>query len=112
MKRSRLRAVSKKTRAGRRAFQAVYDAVDARSGGRCEACWIVQATEHHHTRKPRRSFHAPEWIIHVCRFCHRRVDESYDQGRLVITPRGNGRFRCELIYAADKFAVRASGESA
>ena len=107
MKRSRLRPVSRKVQRGKKAFDAVYAQVDARSGGRCEACHIIAATEHHHTVKPRRSNHTAAKIIHLCRFCHRRVDEPYKNGRLLIDHNGNGTFRCRIVYGESKFAARA-----
>ena len=126
MKRSRLKPVSKKVQRNRPAFDAVYAEVDARSGGICEvtlpigvAGWVLalgrcatKATEHHHTRKPRRSWHAKEWIIHICADHHQRVDAPYSLGRLETNGIGDGTFRCEVVYAASKFAHRKSLDSA
>jgi len=67
-----------------------------------------QATEHHHTRKPRSSFNSPEYVIHLCggpRGHHRQVDAPFSRGRLLIVPRGDGSFDCLLVQGPDKWAV-------
>lgn len=124
MKRSRMKSVSKKLRRARPAFQAVYDAVDARSGGRCEVILALgfsregarceaQATEHHHLFKPRRSHHTPGEIVHICNLHHRRVDWPYKFGKLVYVGKvvigDTERFHFDIRYAASKFAARAQG---
>ena len=89
----------------------VYAAVDARSGGKCERCG-VKATEHHHTRKPRRSHHRPELIAHLCHWCHARCSWPYREGRLTVEPMldAPGRFVFDVIHAESKFAVRRTEE--
>ncbi len=121
----RLRAQSAKVQAGAEAFKAVYKEVDARSGGRCEyrariageleatagrpfdflRCRLA-AREHHHTVKPRRSYHTAAHVIHLCKGHHSRVDWPYRHGKLVIRP-VTGGFECRIVWAADKFAARS-----
>ena len=36
-------------------------------------------------------------LIALCRACHAQTDSPFCQGRLVITPLGNGQFRCETV---------------
>lgn len=111
----RLRSVSLRRQRGRAAWAKVYLDVDRRSGGRCELVWAGirchrQATEHHHTLKPRSSFNTPDAVIHVCggpKGHHRQVDAPFSQGRLVIVPLGGGRFHSCITTAVDKFAARA-----
>ena len=127
MRRSRLRPISKKVQRNRKAFDAVYAAVDKRSGGRCELRIALmvdaegrtlgqvcsqRATDHHHLLKPRRSHHVPELIVALCRTHHAEVDAPYAKGRLVISPSGDGRFLFRRVYAPDKFAHRKSLDSA
>jgi hypothetical protein len=104
--------VSAKRRAGRPAWDAVYDAVDRRSGGWCEVVLRGlrcrrRAEDHHHTRKPRARYHRPELVIHLCRRHHDQAEAAYARGRLLIEPGGDGRLVCRVVVAADKFAARA-----
>jgi len=101
-----LRPVSRKVSRERRAFQAVYAAVDARAKGRCECGCGRRGEEHHHTRKPRRSFHTPEYVVLLSKVCHNRCDWPYATGRLVVTPLGAERFDFRIVTAANKFAAR------
>ncbi len=124
--RTRLRPRSRKVQAGAEAFKAVYKEVDARSGGRCEyrarIAGELEATagrpfdflrcrkaaaEHHHTRKPRRSHHTKEQIIHLCREHHARCEAAFKDGRLEIRP-VTGGFECRIVWAPDKWAARAA----
>ena len=106
---SRLNRVSAKTRRNRAAYEAVYREVEKRSRGRCEAFGMCpdRADDHHHTRKPRRAFHAPEWIVHLCRWHHDACERKYAAGRLLVVGMGDGTFTWEFVTAADKFAARA-----
>lgn len=97
MKRSRLRSVSKKRRAGRAEWDAVYEAVDQRARGRCEVVLDGirchrRARDHHHCLKPRAVYNAPPFVIAICREEHEQVEAPYDRGRLVIVPVGDGTF--------------------
>jgi len=47
----------------------------------------------------------PNNIIAVCRECHRMTDNEFRRGRLVITPLGDERFSCFILFARDKFAA-------
>jgi hypothetical protein len=82
-----MRRQSVKVQAEASAFRAVYQAVDERSEGRCEVVLDGErcrkrATEHHHLVKPRRSYHVPELIVHMCRTHHERCEWPYQRGRL------------------------------
>jgi len=114
-RRSRLRSVSAKVQRQRPEFDAVYALVNFRSGGRCEAIFplsrpgdvmrcVARATDHHHTRRPRRSFHTPAFVIHLCRRHHDMCSASYRVGRLRITPMGEGHFMCEVVTKEHKWA--------
>ena len=96
-------------------FRAVYQVVDARSGGRCEVNLLDgaslarcrrRAADHHHLYRPRRSHHDPLLIVHLCRHHHDRCTWPYKRGRLVITLVG-GWYTFAVVFAADKFAVRS-----
>ena len=99
-----LRPVSKKVQRGRAAFDAVYRAVDARSGGWCEITAMgwgcsYRAVDHHHAVKPRRSNHRAERVIHLCRRHHEQCESPFRSGRLVIVPVGDGTFRLRYCYS-------------
>jgi len=49
----------------------------------------------------------------LCRMCHERTDAPYARGRLVVTPRGTGRFLFVLVRGIEKGAseVVDQGES-
>lgn len=104
IRRTRMNRISKKRRASGQYTKAdtVYQAVDRRSRGRCEVVLegfrcARHATDHHHTKKPRTKWHAPEWVIHVCRRMHEQVELPAAQGKLLIEPRGDGTFECRLV---------------
>lgn len=105
-----LRRVSSRRQRERSAFDAVYWEVNARSRGLCEldGHGFHWASEHHHLFKPRRSHHTAAEILHVCRVGHTEFDRPYRIGRRVPTTFdvGLGRYRTEVVYAADKFALR------
>jgi len=46
-------------------------------------------------------------LVALCPPCHAQSDAPYARGRLVITARGQGRFTCEVIQGADKWAIRS-----
>src|SRR5882724_8786026 len=88
----RLNAVSAKVKAGRPEYDALYATVDARSGGRCQVILPVsiatpdalisrrcppRGAEHHHTRTPRRTWHHPTWVMHICRAHHNDVTATF-----------------------------------
>lgn len=124
MKRSRIRSISKKRRAGQAEWDEVYRLVDARSGGFCEvALWFRRQTDgyyyesrctkkaddHHHTIKPRSSNHSPVTVIHICRNHHRMAENPFSAGRLLTLPLGTGRFHCRIVTAASKEEARRLG---
>ncbi len=98
-------------------WQAVYQLVDARSAGRCEftaESWVPApvrcprpARQHHHVMKPRRAHHDPDHVVHLCLPHHERCEWPYQRGRLVVDPEGAGAFRFRVLYAPDKFSLRA-----
>lgn len=117
-KRAPMKKVSDKVRAAQPEFDAVYDHVDRRSEDRCEVvlvdppptdvssftrlpdatfrCKATSLLDHHHTRTPRRSWHAPAWIMRICRRHHDMVTASYKVGRLLTVPNGDGTFTCSI----------------
>ena len=113
--------MSRKVRAERRWFEAVYAMVDARSEGWCEIRephdgmrgWPVRhaAEDHHHLFKPRRSFHQPRNILHICRAAHEEFDKPYALGRRVVTgwDAARGIYRTEVITAVNKWVAREKG---
>lgn len=106
---TRLRPVSRKTRETRwPALTTLRAHVLARAKGRCEACKIIAGVDVHHVAKrSQRRDDSADNAIYLCRFCHRRTDESFAKGRLVITALGRARFACAVVYAKDKWAARA-----
>ncbi len=50
-----------------------YKAVRDRAGGRCELCGKAGFDTHHLAgRSPLKVYHIPEFLIYLCRGCHRR----------------------------------------
>jgi 5-methylcytosine-specific restriction endonuclease McrA len=46
-------------------------------------------------------------LVALCPPCHAQTDAPYRRGRLIIRPLGDGRFTCEVVRGADKWAIRA-----
>jgi 5-methylcytosine-specific restriction endonuclease McrA len=44
-----------------------------------------------------------DYLVALCRPCHAQTDAPYARGRLVITPRGAGRFVFSVLRGADKW---------
>jgi hypothetical protein len=106
-RRSRLRPLSPKRRAGLPDWNAVYAEVDARSDGRCElAICSRRASEHHHCRKPRASHHTAALVLHLCRDHHRMAEAPYRAGRLVTRPTALG-IGWAIVRQRDKWAQEA-----
>lgn len=126
-RRKPLNRVSAKVTRARPGFDEVYRFVNARSEGQCEihirdgltaqgiyattgrrGLWrcLARATEHHHLRKPRRSYHLPVWIVHLCRRHHDMTTASYRVGRLEITlvPGEPASFVGCIVQKANKWA--------
>lgn len=98
--RRRLRAMSAKRRTSGlfRRDDPVYVRVDARSGLRCEVVLdafrcVARQRDHHHTRKPKASWHAPEWVMGICRLHH----DMEERGELSTVPNGDETFTCALV---------------
>ena len=71
---------------------------DTHPGTRCAR----RAQDVHHVVK--RSQGGPDTednCLAICRDHHDRTDWPYTRGRLVITPRGGGRFTCAIRYAKE-----------
>ena len=102
----RLKAMSKRRRASQKFTKSdpVYQAVDRRSGGRCEVVLVVndgftwrarcpeRQRDHHHCLKPRETFNDVRYVIGVCRACHDLAEAE----RLAIVANGDGTFTCRL----------------
>jgi 5-methylcytosine-specific restriction endonuclease McrA len=81
----------------------------ARAKWRCQACRVRTRLEVHHVVKRAQggSDFDLDRLVALCRPCHAQTDASYRRGRLVITPLEEGRFACEIVRGADKWAIRA-----
>ena len=81
----------------------------ARAQWVCQACGVRTRLEVHHVIKRAQggSDFDLDRLVALCRPCHAQTDAPYRRGRLVITPLGQGRFTCEVIRGADKWATRA-----
>ena len=79
-----------------------------RARWRCQACGRWGALEVHHVVKRAQggSDFDLDRLLALCPRCHAQTDAPYARGRLVITPHGDGRFICEVIRGADKWAIR------
>jgi hypothetical protein len=55
-------------------------------------------------------------LVALCPPCHAQTDAPYARGRLIITPRGAGRFGVAVVRGVDKWTLRAqtdgTGEAA
>jgi hypothetical protein len=45
-----------------------------------------------------------DWLVALCRACHAWTDAAYIHGRLIVTPRGGGRFVFTLVRGVGKAA--------
>jgi hypothetical protein len=75
----------------------------ARSGAR----WGALEVHHVVKRAQGGSDFELDRLVALCPPCHAQTDAPYVRGRLVITPLGEGRFTCEVIRGAHKWAIRA-----
>jgi hypothetical protein len=39
-------------------------------------------------------------LVALCRWCHDQTDAPYERGRLIVTPLGDGQFRCDVVKRA------------
>jgi len=82
----------------------IRDIVLARVGWRCQACGSRVRLDVHHVLKRAQggSDFDLDGLVALCRACHERTDAPYARGRLVVTPRGAGRFGFALVRGAGK----------
>lgn len=113
MKRTRLRSVSRKTRAVRwPALAALRLHVGMRATWQCEYVhayggWHHGPLEVHHVvKRSRLRNDSPDNAVLLCLRHHQDTDRPYAIGRLVVTPLGSGRFHFEIVTKADKWAAR------
>jgi hypothetical protein len=90
-RRKPLRARSERRIAYEAELDALTPALCARSGGRCEICRDVEATERHHRlRRSQGGLNSLENLLHLCRYCHGVVHRypglSYERGWLFRKP--------------------------
>ena len=91
------------------AWREIRAEIVARARWRCQACGLpTSRLEVHHIRK--RAQGGSDFdlasLIALCRDCHARTDAPFRQGRLVITPLGDGRFGCEVRRGDNKWSVQ------
>ena len=93
------------------AWREIRAQILARARWKCQACGLpTYRLDVHHVTK---STHGGsdfdlDRLIALCRACHAQTDAPFRQGRLVITPLGDGRFHCEGRYGDSKWSVRQS----
>jgi hypothetical protein len=76
---------------------------------RCQACGHGATLEVHHVVKRAQggSDFDLDRLVALCSPCHAQTDAPYRRGRLVITPRGAGRFGGAVVRGGDKWIRRA-----
>jgi 5-methylcytosine-specific restriction endonuclease McrA len=86
----------------------------ARAHWACQACSIRTRLDVHHVTKRAQggSDFDLDRLIALCRDCHAKTDASFRQGRLVVTPLGDGRFHCEVRQGDSKWSVQDSDRDA
>jgi 5-methylcytosine-specific restriction endonuclease McrA len=86
----------------------------ARARWACQACGVRTRLDVHHVTKRAQggSDFDLDRLIALCRDCHAQTDASFRQGRLVITPLGDGRFHCEVRHGDSKWSVAQGGQDA
>jgi hypothetical protein len=109
----RVNPVSRKTREGRWvALRALRAHVLARAKGRCE--FVAGRSHsgpldvHHVVRRSAGGADDPSNATLLCRYHHRMTEAAYRHGRLVIEALGGEYFGMEIVFAADKFAAKAT----
>jgi 5-methylcytosine-specific restriction protein A len=80
----------------------------ARDRWTCQACGVRTRLDVHHVTKRTQGGSDFDFdrLIALCRDCHARTDAPFRQGRLVITPLGDGRFGCEVRRGDNKWSVQ------
>ncbi len=79
----------------------------ARARWACQACSVRTRLDVHHVTKRAQggSDFDLDRLIALCRDCHAQTDAPFRQGRLVITPLGEGRFHFEVRRGDSKWSV-------
>ncbi|MBF8297403.1 MAG: HNHc protein [candidate division NC10 bacterium] len=112
MRRTRLRAVSTKTRTVRwPALKEMREYVIARERGLCQARFFGACAgpldAHHVVSRARGGKDISDNLALLCRQHHGEIDRPYSQGRLMIDSLGNGGFHLARVWATDKWEARA-----
>ncbi len=86
----------------------------ARARWACQACGVRTRLDVHHVTKRTQggSDFDLDRLIALCRDCHAQTDAPFRQGRLVITPLGDGRFHCEVRHGGSKWSVHQGDRDA
>ena len=122
---ARINTVSKKRRQFEALAKVQRERILERRNGRCQVVYtsdtfgqlaVVRcdnraADVHHVQKRSQGGTGHPDNLIALCRHCHDRTDWPYVRGRLVITPLGQERFACAILYAASKFTVGRAGQA-
>ncbi len=92
-------------------WQEIRARVLARAHWACQACSVRTRLDVHHVTKRAQggSDFDLDRLIALCRDCHAQTDAPFRQGRLVITPLGEGRFHCEVMRRVSKWSVPQGG---
>jgi len=96
------------------AWREIRAEILARARWRCQACGLPRCRlEVHHIQKRAQggSDFDRDWLIALCRECNARTDAPFNQGRLVITPLGDGRFHWEVVQGGSKWSVQQGGRA-
>lgn len=115
---SRLRGPSSKRRASGAEYVAFVLGVKARDQFRCRYCRTQRGPlDPHHVVKRSRAPHLlmdAANVVTLCRACHDWTDAAYSapEGRLVVDRLGDGQFAFSVVHGANKWSVRAAGQSA
>jgi hypothetical protein len=95
-------------------WQEIRAQVLARARWVCQACGVRTRLDVHHVTKRAQggSDFDLDQLIALCRDCHAQTDAPFRQGRLVITPLGEGRFHCEVVQGGSKWSVQQGDRDA
>jgi 5-methylcytosine-specific restriction endonuclease McrA len=80
----------------------------ARARWACQACRVRTRLEVHHLLKRAQggSDFDLDRLVALCPPCHAQTDAPFVQGRLVITPLGQGQFTFTVVRGSDKWTIR------
>jgi 5-methylcytosine-specific restriction endonuclease McrA len=92
-------------------WQEIRAQVLARARWVCQACGVRTRLDVHHVTKRAQggSDFDLDRLIALCRDCHAQTDSPFCQGRLVITPLGEGQFHCEITRGPSKWSIQQGG---